>query len=65
MVKIKKTMKKLLFVLLIICFSNYSYTQKIVDSIIYHWEGKVVSKKKYDILLHKYTINFCKNYNKK
>lgn len=28
----------------------------------YFWEGKEVSKKKYDELLHKHTVQFVENY---
>jgi len=28
----------------------------------YFWEGKQVSKKKYDELLHKHTVQFVENY---
>jgi hypothetical protein len=31
----------------------------------YSWEGKQVSKKQYDLLLYKYTVNFVKKYPKK
>ncbi len=29
----------------------------------YQWGGKMISKKKYDSILHQYTVNFCKYYN--
>jgi hypothetical protein len=31
----------------------------------YSWEGKKVSKRKYDLLLQKYTIDFVNNYPEK
>jgi hypothetical protein len=31
----------------------------------YTWEGKQVSKRQYDLLLYKYTVDFVNNYPKK
>lgn len=31
----------------------------------YHWEGKQVSKRKYDLLVYNYTVNFVETYTKK
>jgi hypothetical protein len=31
----------------------------------YSWEGKKVSKRQYDVLLYKYTVDFVNNYPKK
>jgi hypothetical protein len=58
-------MKKVLIFLLVICFTNYTYSQKIDDTITYHWRGKIISKKKWDRLTYRYTVNFCKNYKRK
>ena len=54
-------MKKVLFLFLTLCLLNYSYSQKIIEE-AYIVKGKVISKKEYDRLLHKATVNFRKNY---
>jgi hypothetical protein len=53
-------MKKILFLLLIF-LTNNTYSQN-VNNETYIVKGKVISKKKYELLLHKATINYCKNY---
>jgi len=57
-------MKKVLFLLFIICLSNNLYSQKVIEE-TYVVKGKVVSKKKYYRLLHIATVNHSKNYFKK
>ena len=37
-------------------------TRSRVDTQKYYWEGKQVSKRKYDLLLYNYTVNFLNNY---
>jgi hypothetical protein len=55
-------MKKVLLVLfLIICLLNDSYSQKVIEE-TYIVKGKVISKKKYDRLLHNAIVNHRKNY---
>jgi hypothetical protein len=55
------TMKKVLFLFLIICLSNDLYSQKVIEE-TYIVKGKVISKKKYDRLLHIAIVNYRKNY---
>jgi hypothetical protein len=54
-------MKKTLFLLLLMSLTYNSYSQN-VDNETYIVKGKVISKKKYDLLLRRVTINYCKNY---
>ena len=60
------TMKKLLGLLVIvISFTSCRTTKSQTESQTYYWEGKEVSKRKYDLLLQNYTIDFVNNYPKK
>lgn len=52
-------MKKTLQILVIILFASSCGT---TNKQIYYWESKKVSKKEYDKLLRKHTIEFIKNY---
>ena len=54
----KKVLGLLIIVLLVIsCTTTRNQT--------YSWGGKQVSKRQYDLLLYKYTVNFVNNYPKK
>jgi hypothetical protein len=55
-------MKKVLGLLMIVLVVTSCRTTK---GQTYSWEGKQVSKKQYDLLLYKYTVNFVNNYPKK
>jgi hypothetical protein len=57
-------MKKVLFLLLIICLSNESYSQKVIEG-TYIVNGKKISKEKYDMLWSKSTKEYFKSYFKK
>jgi hypothetical protein len=60
------TMKNLLGLLLGVVLLTSCSTSKIQkDSQTYIWEGKEVSKRKYDLLVQNYTIDFVNNYEKK
>lgn len=54
---------KNLFKLLVLVFLVTSC--RTTKSQTYYWEGKEVSKRKYDLLLQNYTIDFVNNYGKK
>lgn len=56
-------MKKVLRLLVIVLLVTSCKTTKIQES--YSWEGKKVSKRQYDLLLYKYTVDFVNNYPKK
>jgi hypothetical protein len=56
-------MKKVLGLLSIVLLVTSCKTTKIQQS--YSWEGKKVSKRQYDLLLYKYTLDFVNNYPKK
>jgi hypothetical protein len=54
----KKVLGLLIIVLLVIsCTTTRNQT--------YSWRGKQVSKRQYDLLLYKYTVDFVNNYPKK
>jgi hypothetical protein len=55
-------MKKVLELSMIVLLVAYCRTTSIGA---YSWEGKQVSKKQYDLLLYKYTLNFVNKYPKK
>lgn len=55
-------MKKVLGLLLIVLLTISCRTMKTQT---YSWEGKHVSKRQYDLLLYKYTVDFVNNYPKK
>ena len=55
-------MKKVLGLSMIILLVTSCRTTSIR---VYSWEGKQVSKKQYDLLLYKYTVNFVNKYPKK
>ena len=50
--------KNFLFTLIIVLLSFNNNLQ----AQTYKWGGKVVTKKKYDKLLHKFTVDFINNY---
>lgn len=53
-----KNLFKLLVLVLLVTSCRTTKTQT------YSWEGKEVSKRKYDLLLQNYTIDFVNNYPK-
>lgn len=55
-------MKKILGISMIVLLVT---SCRITSIRAYSWEGKQVSKKKYDLLLYKYTLNFVNKYPKK
>ena len=55
-------MKKLLGLLMIVLLVTSCRT---IRTQTYSWEGKQVSKRQYDLLLYKYTVDFVNNYPKK
>ena len=55
-------MKKVLGLLMIVLVITSCRTTR---SQPYTWEGKQVSKRQYDLLLYKYTVDFVNNYPKK
>jgi hypothetical protein len=55
-------MKKVLGLLVIVLLITSCRTTR---SQTYSWEGKKVSKRQYDLLLQKYTVDFVNNYSKK
>lgn len=59
--------KSIQLVLLVILISLVScrVTRPKPEPITYFWEGKQVTKKKYDELLYKFTVEFVENYIKK
>ena len=60
------TMKNLLGLLLgVILLTSCSTSKVQKDGQTYFWEGKEVSKRKYDLLVQNYTIDFVNNYEKK
>jgi hypothetical protein len=60
------TMKKLFKLLvLVLLVTSCRPTKSQTESQTYYWEGKEVSKRKYDLLLQNYTIDFVNNYSKK
>jgi uncharacterized protein involved in tolerance to divalent cations len=59
-------MRKLIqlsFLLIIISLASCRVTRP--DAITYSWRGKQVTKKEYDKLLYKHTVEFVDNYIKK
>jgi hypothetical protein len=60
------TMKKLFKLLvLVLLVTSCRTTKSQTESQTFYWEGKEVSKRKYDLLLQNYTIDFVNNYPKK
>lgn len=60
------TMKNLLGLLVIVILFTSCTTSRVQkDRQTFIWEGKEVSKRKYDLLLENYTIDFVNNYGKK
>jgi hypothetical protein len=58
-------MKNLIKLFVLVLLITSCGTSKIqTKSQIYFWEGKEVSKRKYDLLLYNYTIDFVNNYPK-
>lgn len=55
-------MKKLLGLLVVVLLVTSCRTTRTQT---YSWEGKQVSKRQYDLLLYKYTVDFVNNYPKK
>lgn len=55
-------MKKVLGLLMIVLMVTSCRTTR---NQTYSWEGKQVSKRQYDLLLHNYTVDFVNNYSKK
>ena len=55
-------MKNLLGLLMIVLVVTSCRTTR---SQTYTWEGRQVSKRQYDLLLYKYTVDFVNNYPKK
>ena len=55
-------MKKVLGLLIIVLLVTSCTTTR---NQTYSWEGKQVSKRQYDFLLYKYTVDFVNNYPKK
>ena len=55
----KKLFISIFFLFLIV---SCKLTRSKVDIQKYYWEGKQVSKRKYDLLLYNYTIFFLNNY---
>jgi hypothetical protein len=56
-------MKKVLGLLMIVLLVTSCRTTRIQQT--YSWEGKQVSKRQYDLLLYKYTVDFVNNHPKK
>lgn len=56
-------MKKVLGLLMIVLLVTSCRTTRIQQT--YSWEGKQVSKRQYDLLLYKYTVDFVNKYPKK
>jgi hypothetical protein len=60
-----KNLFKLLFLVFLYTSCGTTKTQTgTTKTQTYFWKGKEVSKRKYDLLLRKFTINFIKNYPK-
>lgn len=61
-------MRKLIqfvFLLLTVFIFSCRVTKQETNERKYYWEGKQVTKKEYDELLYKYTVEFVENYIKK
>lgn len=56
-------MKKVLGLLMVVLLITSCRTTRVQQT--YSWEGKQVSKRKYDLLLYNYTVDFVNNYPKK
>ena len=58
-----RTMKNLFKLLvLVLLVTSCRTTKSQTEYQTYYWEGKEVSKRKYDLLLRNFTIDFVNNY---